>query len=30
MALIARLAALVPPPHAHRGRYCGVLVFNSP
>ena len=29
MALIARLE-LVPPPHAHRGRYCGVLVSNSP
>jgi hypothetical protein len=30
LELIARLAALVPPPRAHRHRYYGVLVPNSP
>ena len=30
LELIARLAALVPPPRAHRHRYSGVLAPNSP
>lgn len=30
LELIARLAALVPPPRAHRHRYFGVLAPNSP
>ncbi len=30
LALIARLAALVPPPRAHRHRHYGVLAPNSP
>ena len=28
--LIARIAALVPPPRTHRHRYFGVLAPNSP
>jgi hypothetical protein len=30
LELIARIAALVPPPHTHRHRYFGVLAPNSP
>jgi hypothetical protein len=30
LELIARLAALVPPPRTHRHRYFGVLAPNSP
>jgi len=30
LELIARIAALVPPPHTHRHRYFGALAPNSP
>ena len=30
LELIARIAALVPPPRTHRHRYFGVLAPNSP